>query len=46
MDLALASVRSVLEAAGTGSIGHGGKCWQLFAEDTPVAHPCCQNLAT
>jgi len=37
--LALASGRSVLEPAGTGSIRHGGSFSQLLTEATPVAPP-------
>jgi len=44
---ALAISRSVLELAGTGSIGHSGSFWQLLTEATPVARPTrYQNLAT
>jgi len=47
MGSASASSRSVLEAAGIGSIGHGESFWQLLTEDTPVApwlpKPCHAN---
>lgn len=41
---ALACGRSILELAGTGSVGHGGSFQQLLTEAAPVA-PCCENLA-
>jgi len=47
MGSALASGGSVLEPAGTGSVGHGGSFWQLLTEATPVApslpKPCHTN---
>ena len=45
MGLALASGGSVLELAGTGSVGHGGKLLAASRNTTPVAS-CWQNLAT
>jgi len=39
MGSALASGGSVLELAGTGSVGHGGSFWQLLTEATPIAPP-------
>jgi len=44
MGLALASGGSVLELAGTGSIGHTGSFWQLLTEATPVAPPATKTL--
>jgi len=44
MGSALASGGSVLESAGIGSIRHGGSCWHLLTEATPVA-PCYHSLA-
>jgi len=41
-----ASGRSILEAAGIGSIRHGGSFWQLLTEAAPVASPHNQNPAT
>jgi len=44
---ALASGRSILEIAGTGSMGHGGNFWHLLPEATPAApllpKPCHAN---
>jgi len=37
MGLALASGGSVMELAGTGSVRHEGRFWQLLTEATPVA---------
>jgi len=45
MGSALASGGSVLELAGIGFIGHGGRFWQLLTEATPAVL-CYQNLAT
>jgi len=46
---ALASSRSTLELAGTGSVGHGGSFWQLLTEASPVSpllpKPCHTNPA-
>jgi len=39
MGSALASGGSVLEPAGTGSVGRGGSFWQLPTEATPLAPP-------
>jgi len=44
MGSALASGGSILEPAGAGSAGLGGRFWQLLTEVTRVA-PCYQNLA-
>jgi len=47
MGLALASSRSIVESAGTGSIRHGGSFWQLLTEATsaapPLPKPCHAN---
>jgi len=43
MDTALASGRSILEPAETGSVRHGGRFWHLLTEVTLLPH--YQNLA-